>query len=191
MMKRPFSTYRAAAVALLASGLGMTAVTAQAQQSREPLEEIIILEAPAVVRYPEKRSPIGAPSEVVELTRRVSYADLDLGQTSDVNMLENRIDVTAKETCRDLSEMFAPYMSADETRTCERRAIADAMEQVEMAVAVATGPSAQAGNAMQAAERAAKAAERAAQAAKQAAAAAQKAAKEARAARERAENLGE
>jgi len=190
-MKRCLSTYRAAAVALLASGLSMTAATAPAQQSSEPLEEIVILEAPAVIRYPEAKSPVGSPYEAVELTRRVSYADLDLSQSSDVKALENRVDVTAKETCRDLSEMFAPYMTTDQTNTCVRRAVADAMDQVDSAVAMATGPSAGAGEAKRAADRAAKAAERAAQAAEKAAAAAKKAAMKARAAREKTEQMGE
>lgn len=176
---------------LLASGLGLTALPAHAQQSNEPLEEIIILEAPLAVRYPDGRSASGVPYEVVELTRRVSYADLDLRRDSDVDTLENRIEVTATDSCQQLAEMFPLDISSDETRTCVKQAISGAMEQADTAIAMASAPSSEAGEAMRAAARAANAAERAAQAAKQAAAAARQAANEARAARKRTDNMGE
>lgn len=190
---KPFcsSICRAAAITLLASGLGLTAATANAQQSTESLEEIVILEAPVEVRYPDANRSVGSPREAVELRRRVSYADLDLTRSADVNELEDRIDVTAEETCERLAEMFSPYMDSGETRTCVRRAVAGASDQLENAIAMATASTTRSGQAMHAATRAAHAAERAAQAAKVAAAAAQAAAKEARAARKRTENIGE
>jgi len=99
------------------------------------VEELIVVEAPRVVRV--GRSPSGAPVELISLTRRVSYADLDLKLHADVRELERRINATAEEACMQLAELYP--LSDTDMPTCVRQAVAGAMAQAEEAIAAAGG----------------------------------------------------
>ncbi len=128
---------------LCASGALVVANAALAQQEDEEreegqaqLEEMIVIEAPRVVRQQVGRSPTtGAPVELISLSRRVSYADLDLQMHADVMELERRINDTAEEACMQLAELY-PLGDTD-MPTCVRQAVAGAMEQAEEAIAAA------------------------------------------------------
>ncbi len=77
-------------------------------------------------------------SEFIELKRQVSFADLDLADYADVVELEARIEAVAKNSCHMLSEMF-PFDGSGkmEIHRCQKRAIASALEQKELAIAAA------------------------------------------------------
>ena len=46
------------------------------------------------------------PLEVIELTRSVSYADLDLLREADVAVLEMRVESAAKMSCEELANKY-------------------------------------------------------------------------------------
>ena len=135
--KLTFAFVPAALLALAATGLVTKTEPAMAQQAAEQIEEIIV-QAPFVRREVGKSGTSGAKIEVVELRRRVSYADLDLSMEADVTELETRIETIAKEACDQLSEMF-PLSKMDrvEKGRCIKGAIADTEVQVEAAIAAA------------------------------------------------------
>jgi UrcA family protein len=81
----------------------------------------------------------GARTEVIELRRRVSYADLELGNESDVAELETRIEAIAKDACKKLSDMFPLSPSdRDEIRRCTNQAVDGAKEEMQEAIAAAS-----------------------------------------------------
>jgi UrcA family protein len=126
-----FSFVSAALLALAATGLFIKTDPAIAQQTAEEMEEIVI-EAPIVHRQVGRTSS-GAKIEVIELKRRVSYADLDLSKSADVTELNTRIETTAKESCEKLDDMF-PF-SGEEIQSCTEKAVAGTEEQVQAAIA--------------------------------------------------------
>ena len=132
-----FSFVSPALLALAATGLFIKTDPAIAQQVAEAMEEIVV-EAP-IVRRQVGRSAAGAKIEVIELRRRLSYADLDLSKYADVTELKTRIDTTAKESCEQLSEMF-PLSPSDrgEIHRCTNQAVNGAEEQVQAAIAAAS-----------------------------------------------------
>ncbi|MDH3339590.1 MAG: hypothetical protein OEM76_17425, partial [Gammaproteobacteria bacterium] len=77
-----FSFVSAGLLALAATGLVIKTDPAIAQQAAEDIEKIVV-EAP-MVRRQAGQTNIGAKIEVIELRRRVSYADLDLSKYADV-----------------------------------------------------------------------------------------------------------
>ncbi len=129
-----FSFVSPALLALAATGLFIKTDPAIAQQVAEAMEEIVV-EAP-IVRRQVGRSAAGAKIEVIELRRRLSYADLDLSKDADVTELKTRIETTAKESCEQLSEMF-PLSPSDrgEIHHCTNKAVNGAEEQVQAAIA--------------------------------------------------------
>jgi UrcA family protein len=78
---------------------------------------------------------IGPSGEVEELSRVVSYGDLDLTLASDRAVLKDRVSDTAHELCEQLGESRAPVPPV--TTSCHRKAVNDAMPQVRRAYAEA------------------------------------------------------
>ena len=130
-----FSFVSPALLALAATGLFIKTDPAIAQQVAEVMEEIVV-EAP-IVRHQVGRSAAGAKIEVIELKRRVSYADLDLSKHVDVTELKTRIETTAKESCEKLDDMFpfAEPTGGQGIRSCTDKAVAGTEEQVQAAIA--------------------------------------------------------
>ena len=128
-----FSFVLAALLTLAATGLVFKTDSAIAQQAAEEMEEIVV-EAP-FVRREVGQTAIGAKIEVIELRRRVSYADLDLSKYADVNELKTRIKTTAKESCEKLDDMVPG--SGEEIQSCTDKAVAGAEEQLQVAIAAA------------------------------------------------------
>ncbi len=134
-MKNQPRLHLAATCAALALGLAGTSppAGAQAEEELRVIEEVVVV-APRLVRHTERTST-GSTIERVTLTRRVSVRDLDLTRHADVMELEERVNATAREACDYLAEMF-PLASPD-TPDCVSRAVDDAMEQAEEAIALA------------------------------------------------------
>jgi UrcA family protein len=112
-----------------------TDTMAEAQQVAGEMEEVVVVEAP-IMRSWTERGRYGGKVEVIELTRRVNYADLDLSKPADVTTLETRIETTAKESCEALSDMF-PLDPSDnmEILSCTKKAVNGTKKQVEAAIA--------------------------------------------------------
>ncbi len=127
-------------VALLLTLLSLTWPidgTVTAQQVAGEMEEVVVIEAPIVRKWTE-RGRYGGKVEVIELRRRVSYADLDLAKHADVTTLETRIEDTAKESCETLSDMFPlDPMDKTELRSCTKKAVNGTKEQVKAAIKAA------------------------------------------------------
>jgi len=133
-----FSFVSAGFLALAATGFVIKTDPAIAQQATEEILEEIVVGAP-IVRRQVGRTAIGAEIEVIELRRRVSYADLDLSKDADVTALKARIETTAKESCEQLSDMFPLDQSERrEIQSCTNQAVDSTEEKVQAAIAAAS-----------------------------------------------------
>jgi UrcA family protein len=128
---------------LFIAGLGVCAgllaggeTTAQQVRVGEPMFELVVV-APRLVRHEVGRTNSGSPVELVYLTRRVSYADLDLKVHANVLELEKRIEQTAREACKQLETLFP--LSAADTPDCVGDAVDAAMKDARIAIAAAAG----------------------------------------------------
>ena len=133
-----FSFVSAGFLALAATGFVIKTDPAIAQQATEEILEEIVVEVP-IVRRQVRRTAIGAEIEVIELRRRVSYADLDLSKDADVTALKARIETTAKESCEQLSDM-STFDQSDrrEIQSCTNQAVDSTEEKVQAAIAAAS-----------------------------------------------------
>ena len=135
-MRRP--AYHAALLALatiLAGGIGEAG--AQPARAGDPIFELTVV-APRLVRQELGRQPATAsPVELVSLTRRISYSDLDLALHANVLELQRRIEATAREACEQLARLFP--LSDPKTPDCVAEAVAGARLQAEQAIRAA-GP---------------------------------------------------
>jgi len=129
-----FSFVSTAISALAAVGLVTQAGPAIAEETSDVIEEVVV-EAPISVRKVGRTSS-GAAIEVVELKRRVSYADLDLSKYMDVVELEKRVENISEDSCEKLHDVF-PLESVAEQQRCVKKAISSAEEQVEAAIVAA------------------------------------------------------
>ncbi len=111
-----------------------TADIAMAQQS-EPLQEVKI-EASRPVTNVAPAYPGGARVEIIQLSRPVSFKDLDLTKTADAAKLEQRIGETAKAACKQLDEMYP--LTASPGGSCVKDATDSAMVKAKAAIAAAT-----------------------------------------------------
>lgn len=121
-------------LAVAVTGLVFKTNSAIAQQTAEEMEEIVV-EAP-IVRRELGRTAAGAKTEIIELRRRVNYADLDLSKYKDVMELKARIKTTARESCEKLDEMFplTEASGSEEILRCTDKAIAGTENKVEAAI---------------------------------------------------------
>jgi len=129
-MKGTLSAWRGMQMTLVAAGVVMASAPALAQQ---PAQVTIQAERPAKV---VGRSYTGVPIELVTLTRRVSYADLDLTTHAGATELEKRVSDTAKDACKQLDTLY-PLTAADTGPSCVKKATDDAMTQAHAAIAAA------------------------------------------------------
>ena len=93
----------------------------------------VIVEAPRTVStHADQTSPPGgAQVEVTTIKMHVSYADLDLGKSSDVVVLQARIKAAANDECKQLDKLYP--LTPDEH--CVEEAVVTATAQVEAALA--------------------------------------------------------
>jgi UrcA family protein len=105
------------------------AVAEQTADQPEAMEGITIVAPYVVHRKVVGRSTIGAPVEVLSLSRSVSYSDLDLTKAADAAELKKRISDTAKDACdylfsRNRGITLPPVTTS---RACAKTAAAEAM----------------------------------------------------------------
>lgn len=126
----------------LALGTGVLAGHAPGYAQDQPfgpmvMEEVVVI-APRVVRRERvDRTTGGGTVERVTLTRRVSYADLDLRMNADVMELERRVAGMAVEACEQLAEAHPMLDPEPSHEDCIEEATEGAMERVREAVAAA------------------------------------------------------
>jgi UrcA family protein len=128
-MKRHSSASRTIKFALLTLG----AIAVGAVFAAEPVGEVTV-EAKRETKV-VGRSYTGAPIELVSLTRRVSYADLDLKTQIGAAELEKRVNETAQAACKQLDDLYP--LTAPGGPSCVKGAVEDAMTQARAAIAAA------------------------------------------------------
>jgi UrcA family protein len=107
------------------------------KKAGEAIEEVIV-EAPVVRRKVAATSPTGYTTEMIQLRRQVTFADLDLTDETDVKMLQERIETTAKEACQALDDMLdREKQDPTDVFRCTKQAIKDAEKELEAVVAAA------------------------------------------------------
>jgi UrcA family protein len=137
-MKKAFLTKYVIFLSLAAAGflIGISQAAAQEAQAGAEAEEVVVVGAPIQRSRAKGWGTYGSSTEVIELSRRVSYADLDLTKYEDVMEMEKRIETTARESCEKLSDMFRLELpKANEVRTCTKTAVANARERLQVAIA--------------------------------------------------------
>jgi len=97
----------------------------------------INIQASVVSKKIISTSSSGVPTEEVTVTRRVSYADLDLKKYSDVQALKQRVKEAAKLACKQIDTLYPQEQS--DTRSCIGQSVAEADRQVDEAIAAAQG----------------------------------------------------
>lgn len=98
--------------------------------------EVIVTERP-VTRRQDGRTTRGFSIEVIELKRRVSYADLDLSRQADVTVFESRIETAAKRSCEELALRHSiELMDRSAITRCTNEAVNRSVKQVQSAIAV-------------------------------------------------------
>jgi UrcA family protein len=134
--KLTLSSKSAAVLILAMAGLVTNIDLAMAQGASE---EQISEESPEVIVVAPKEDTIGFRTVTDKLSRPVNYADLDLTKHADVIELENRIETTAKEVCKELNQMQPiPKWVVPDFRHCEKNAIRSTEKQVDAAIAAAS-----------------------------------------------------
>ncbi len=114
---------------------------AQAPEPPQPtaVQEIVVW-AQNVVRKPTSaRSAIGAPIEVISVTRHVQFGDLDLTEKGDVAKLRDRIWAAAKAGCDQLESEFpsTQYPPSPPNQDCVKAASDKAMSVADEVIAAA------------------------------------------------------
>jgi len=110
-------------------------------QQKEELQEITIT-GTREVNTTVGRTPTGRQVEVIQMMRRVSYADLDLATRVGAAELEKRIDEAAKKDCKDLFTLYPGGSSGGVGAVgtegpCVKNAVDAAMVQAKAAMAAA------------------------------------------------------
>ena len=127
---------------LVATGLLTWTGAAAAQETGEKevsgaIEEVVV-EAPVVSRKVAATSPTGYTTEMIQLRRQVTFADLDLTDESDVKVLEERIETTAREACQALDDMLdRDKQDQTDVFRCTKQAVKGAKKEFEAVVAAA------------------------------------------------------
>ena len=109
--------------------------------SRATLQPIVTVRAARRVRHEiVGRDYAGVPIEQLSLTREVGYHDLNLNSPEGIVTLRHRIDMTARQACRELSSLYASRVWTSTNRACVHDAIDGAVAQLPSSVAAAVGP---------------------------------------------------
>ena len=95
-----------------------------------PEDVVISTQSPRQVSH-------SAPDQLVSVTRRVSYADLDLSTSSGAKQLEMRVNEAANSLCEELERRVASFPNLTERLTCVKGAVADGMEHARAAISAA------------------------------------------------------
>jgi UrcA family protein len=136
MATRSGDTLFSMQVVLMTVALATTGASAIAQQTET--SEVKIEAVRSVQRV--GTSTTGAPIEIVQLTRKVSYADLDLATHRGALELERRINDTAKAACKQLDALYPVSTSegpGTAGKSCVKDAVDGAMIQARASIAAA------------------------------------------------------
>jgi UrcA family protein len=124
-----------AALALAALVMAPNSAFAQQaseDQALEAVEEIVKVEVLVTSRFEGRPNELGARTEVFEVRRAVSFADLDLRLAADVDELDRRIESTAQEACETLEERHPlPMWRKGDRQRCIREAIESTDQELE------------------------------------------------------------
>lgn len=127
-MKSP--VHFASAVLLFA----LVSAPAVSQPASEPSEDVTVF-APYVVK--KEHGPKNA--QVITVSRKVNYHDLDLAKPADVTVLEQRVKQSAKDVCAELDRQYtsSDWTRIKEERFCARDVSATGLAEVRMLAAAA------------------------------------------------------
>lgn len=134
-----FSTGRRLPAAAATLGFLLAASSSQAQDRYAPAntwgspEQVYVYGPPRG----QERGATGAPIEDLSISRPVRYDDLDLRSSWGAYELRRRIAITSERLCRQLNQFYPTtlYPLQTDSYDCYRRALGDAMYQVDMAIA--------------------------------------------------------
>lgn len=120
----------AALVVALAAAAPAIAQTPAAPTATE-LETVTVV-APRITYQVRRERGSAIPKEVtvVEKTALVNFGDLDLTRTTDVYTLEQRVADAAARVCKEIADQVPDGQPS--TPVCVKRAIEDAMAQVQL-----------------------------------------------------------
>jgi UrcA family protein len=127
-MRYPIGNARVLRIAIAAAGAFIVNVPVTATQAED---EVIVESAPSTLIH---RIPYTG-GQMVSITRRVSYSDLDLVTHAGVQTLEARINETAGSLCDDLGRRYG--LDGFDRPQCVRDAVRGAMAQARTAIAAA------------------------------------------------------
>ena len=114
---------------LVMAAAWLFAAGAQAQTQPHTVREIVIT-SPKVVHERIGRSSNGAHEELISLSHRITYDDLDLSKTADLATLRNRVKDAAELGCQQLEKIY-PLSQHDPD--CIKKAVGRAMPQIRAA----------------------------------------------------------
>jgi UrcA family protein len=122
---------------LAAGAISVLGTVAFAQNvDTDKLQPSVTVQAPRVVQHQSAGiNGYGMSVEKLSLTRRFSYADLNLDTPEGKAALRARIRITAREACQELSSRYPSAMWVDDMQTCVRNALFTWMPQVHLASA--------------------------------------------------------
>jgi len=124
-----------AAVFTSFSFTAMSGEPADTQKADETIEEIIVTEGP-IARHHEGWTTGGLPVEILKLSQRVSYADLDLSMAADQAVLKKRIETGAKMSCEALADAYAvDFQGRKAIPRCIESTVKRSEKQVHAAIA--------------------------------------------------------
>ena len=132
-MNTNISTLRAMQLAVVAAGAVMASAAALAAATPEVTVEAARQAKVEVI----ERSASGVTTQLITLTRRVSYKDLNLTIVAGENELTKRVNDTAKSACKELDDLYPLTRSPAESAACVKKATDDAMVQVRAAITAA------------------------------------------------------
>ncbi len=115
---------------LAAIGAASAAIAADA------IPEVTVEAARSVKQEPTM--PGGAKVEVVSVSHRVTYNDLDLTKSADAATLEQRISSAAKSACTELDKLYPIGSSPTQTDACTKSATDKAMARAKAVIAKAS-----------------------------------------------------
>jgi UrcA family protein len=122
---------------LMMAAIAFTAANGTAMAQQKDAAPGVKIQTGDVHRTVVGRSAIGAPIEILELSRRVDYTDLDLTRTSGVVELQRRVRDTAAAACDELDSQDPLDMSDTDVISCVRETTAGAMKQAKAVIAAA------------------------------------------------------
>jgi UrcA family protein len=121
---------RLAAVTLAAGAFSLLGTVALAQNGSASEQSTVTVQAPRVVHRNAGTTAGGISVEQVSLSRRVSYADLNLDTAAGRVALHERIRANAWEACQQLTSLSPFALWTDDVQTCVHNAMLTWMPRV-------------------------------------------------------------